>query len=305
MDKSLEEGLLAHIAICKERYEGGEGTEPFISEGFAKLGTGANTSKLELGTWSERLQEMLEGVQESQSYESVVKRIEGIKRWWNLSEAFLQQNSTSLGEAALKILAETEKGGVFPEGMDANWALDIQSAQTLDFLAALQHKKGRVGWDLGTLTGVSAAVLSQHMQVTTVEREPKLVEFAKRHLPSSVEVVQSEIIPFLEARAAAGAKADFIFMDLDKPCYKPCYELIMKHGLLAPEGVMLCDNVLYRGLVAQHQAGEVPEVTEKTAANAASLDGFLERVRQDREEGKVRTLMMPVRDGMLALTRCA
>merc|ERR1712193_196842 len=95
-------------------------------------------------------------------------------------------------------------------------------------------QNGKVAWDLGTLTGVSAAVLSQHMQVTTVEREPKLVEFAKRHLPNSVEVVQSEIIPFLEARAAAGAKADFIFMDLDKPCYKPCYELIMKHGLIAP-----------------------------------------------------------------------
>lgn len=205
----------------------------------------------------------------------------------------------------LKILAETEKGNVFPEGMDANWALDVQSAQTLDFLAAIQHKSGRVGWDLGTLTGVSAAVLSQHMQVTTVEREPKLVDFARRHLPSNVNVVQSEILPFLESQAAAGAKADFIFMDLDKPCYQPCYELIMKHGLLSPEGIMLCDNVLYRGLVAQHQAGELPEVSEKTATNAGSLDSFLQRVRQDKDEGKIRTLMMPVRDGMLALTRCA
>merc|ERR1719198_2875237 len=83
-------------------------------------------------------------------------------------------------------------------------------------------RTSRRPWDLGTLTGVSAAVLSQHMQVTTVEREPKLVEFARRHLPSKVEVVQSEILPFLESRAAEGAKADFIFMDLDKPCYQPC-----------------------------------------------------------------------------------
>merc|ERR1712137_1468989 len=302
LDQSLQEGLLAHVELVQEKYAGGQGTEPFISEGFNKMGTGCSCCKLELGTWSERMTEMLEGVQASQSYESVGKRVEEIKHWWDLTESFLQQNSNRLGEAVLKIIAETQKGDAFPEGMDANWALDLQSAQTLDFLAAVQHKKGRVGWDLGTLTGVSAAVLSQHMQVTTVERETKLVEFARRHLPSGVEVVQSEILPFLESRAAEGAKADFIFMDLDKPCYQPCYELIMKHELLAPGGMMLCDNVLYRGLVAQHQAGEMPDVSEKTAENAAALDSFLRRVRQDRDEGKVGTLMMPVRDGMLALT---
>jgi hypothetical protein len=59
--------------------------------------------------------------------------------------------------------------------------------------------------------------------------------------------------------------------------------------------------VLYRGLTAQHNAGEMPKVTEKTAANAASMDGFLELVRADTAAKKVRSLMMPVRDGMLAL----
>ena len=74
-----------------------------------------------------------------------------------------------------------------------------------------------VAWDLGTLTGVSAAVLSQHMQVTTVEREACLVNFARKHLPANVSVVQSEIEAFLQEKAAKGEKADFIFMDLVKP----------------------------------------------------------------------------------------
>jgi molybdopterin synthase catalytic subunit len=64
---------------------------------------------------------------------------------------------------------------------------------------------------------------------------------------------------------------------------------------------MLCDNVLYRGLTAQHHAGEMPKVSEKTAANAAALDSFLGMVRSDTAASKVRSLMMPVRDGMLAL----
>jgi caffeoyl-CoA O-methyltransferase len=105
----------------------------------------------------------------------------------------------------------------------------------------------------------------------------------------------------LEAKAAQGEKADFIFMDLDKPMYARCYTLVMEKELLAPGGIVLCDNVLYRGLTAQHSAGEMPAVSEKTAANAAAMDAFLEQVRADTAVGKVRSLMMPVRDGMLAL----
>merc|ERR1711998_557305 len=117
--------------------------------------------------------------------------------------------------------------------------------------------------------------MGQHMKVTTVEREPSLVNFARKHLPENVEVVQSEIEAFLEAKAAQGETADFIFMDLDKPMYARCYKLVMEKGLLAPGGIVLCDNVLYRGLTAQHNAGEMPEVSEKTAASAVALDSFL------------------------------
>ena len=102
-----------------------------------------------------------------------------------------------------------------------------------------------------------------------------------------VQVVQSEIEAFLQEKAAKGEKADFIFMDLDKPMYKGCYKLVMDNGLLAPGGIMLCDNVLYRGLTMQHNAGEMPKVSEKTAANAASMDAFLELVRADTAVNKV------------------
>merc|ERR1711907_480754 len=218
----------------------------------------------------------------------------GITRWWDLTAEFLEKNSTKLGPAVQEVLKATATENPFPEGMDMNWALDVQSAQTLDFFAGIQQ--GKVAWDLGTLTGVSAAVLSQHMKVTTVEREATLVKFARKHLPENVDVVQSEIEAFLEAKAAQGEKADFIFMDLDKPMYARCYALVMEKGLLAQGGI-----VLSRGLTAQYNAGEMPAVSEKTAANAAAMDAFLGQVRADTTAGKVRSLMMPVRDGMLAL----
>jgi len=43
-------------------------------------------------------------------------------------------------------------------------------------------------------------------------------------------------------------------------------------------------------------------VSEKTAANAAAMAQFVERVGRDKEAGRVRTLMMPVCDGMMAIT---
>merc|ERR1719159_226329 len=276
MDASLESALELHRNLMRLE-GGGVGMEPHITDGFHR--NRKVVSKLELGTWAERLSEMVSETAGSQSFETVKSKVRQITSWW--------------------VLTATADENPFPEGMDINWALDVQSAQTLDFIAAT--KVGKVAWDLGTLTGVSAAVLSQHMKVTTVEREASLVKFARKHLPENVDVVQSEIEAFLQAQASKGAKADFIFMDLDKPMYAGCYKLVMENGLLAPGGIMLCDNVLYRGLTAQHNAGEMPQVSEKTAANAASMDAFLGLVRADTAANKVRSLMMPVRDGMLAV----
>ena len=144
-------------------------------------------------------------------------------------------------------------------------------------------------------------LLNASLEVVTVEREPSLVAFARKHLPKNVRVEEAEIEAYLRNAAAKGKKADFIFMDLDKPMYASCYEIIMQESLLAPGGLLLCDNVLYRGLTAQHRAGEMPNVSEKVASNAASLDGFLQMVKKDMNSGLVRALMMPVRDGMLAV----
>ena len=296
MDASLESALELHRNLMRLE-GGGVGMEPHITDGFHR--NRKVVSKLELGTWAERLSEMVGETAGSQSFETVKSKVRQITSWWDLTAEYLEKNSTKLGDAVQKILQATNAENPFPEGMDMNWALDVQSAQTLDFFAGIQG--GKKAWDLGTLTGVSAAVLSQHMTVTTVEREASLVNFARKHLPENVEVVQSEIEAFLEMKAAQGEKSDFIFMDLDKPMYARCYKLIMEKELLAPGGIMLCDNVLYRGLTAQHNAGELPAVSEKTATNAAAMDAFLGQVREDTAAGKVRSLMMPVRDGMLAL----
>merc|ERR1711907_731771 len=302
LDASLEAGLAAHAELTLSYPNAGVGKCPFITIGASQQCTHCACSKLELGTWGERLVELCEEIGSSQSFETVQEKVQGIVRWWDLSSHYMQNNSTPLGKAVQNILAAQETESPFPEGMDTNWALDIQSAQTLDFLAALkkQGSENAVAWDLGTLTGVSAAVLSQHFdEVVTIEREEKLVEFAKKHLEANVKVLQAEIDMWLQMQA--GKQADLIFMDLDKACYEHVYELVKKFNLLKPGGLLLCDNVLYQGLPAQIEAGDDVDVSEKTRANAEALLKFNAMVKKDVQEGSMRSLMMPVRDGMLAV----
>jgi predicted O-methyltransferase YrrM len=327
MDASLEEARLAHQAYA-DRVEGdkygngvGVGVEPNITFGHARRESCSDycvCSKLELGTWAERLSEMCIEIEQSQTFENVREKVQGIARWWDMCGEYMQNHSSPLGETALKILEEQQKDGVFPEGMTIDWALDMQSAQTLDFLAALKANsktegQSVVAWDLGTLTGVSASVLASHFdKVDTVERNEHLAGFAAKQLQKNVTVHESEINTWLEAQKEAGNQADMIFMDLDKTAYEPLYQMIMDWNLLKPGGLLVADNVLYRGLPAEIASGvdlqdkyrskEGSElISQKTAMNAEALVRFNALVKSDVKAGSVRSLMLPVRDGMMAV----
>ena len=74
-------------------------------------------SKLVLkGTWAERLTEMCIEIKESQSFEAVQQKVDGIARWWEMCGQYMENHSSPLGETALRILEEQSKTGVFPEG---------------------------------------------------------------------------------------------------------------------------------------------------------------------------------------------
>jgi len=335
MDASLEEALAAHNEYVSAE-EGdkhgngvGVGSTPYITLGHARRDICSDfcaCSKLELGTWAERLEEMFTEVEGSQTFENVREKVQGIARWWDMCGDYMKNHSSPLGETALRIVEEQQKSGVFPEGMTVDWALDVQSAQTLDFLAALKSNscaakearaEGIVAWDLGTLTGISAAVLANHFdKVETVERNEHLASFAGSQLQENVSVHVSEIDEWLNAQDRACKQADMIFMDLDKTAYEPLYRLIMEKGLLKDGGLLVADNVLYRGLPAEIEGGEDLQekymakegaelISAKTVLNAQALVKFNSLVKSEVEAGSVRSLMLPVRDGMMAIVKVA
>merc|ERR1712193_273163 len=206
MDASLEEALVAHRdymhASEGDRFGNGVGVgnTPYITLGHARrsdCGDFCACSKLELGTWAERLCEMCEEVEESQTFENVREKVQGIARWWDMSGEYMKNHSSPLGKTA----------------------------------------------------------------------------------------------------------------------YEPLYRLIMERDLLKAGGLLVADNVLYRGLPAEIAEGEVDlrvkyrakegseMISEKTVLNAEALVKFNSLVKSNVDEGSVRSLMLPVRDGMMAVVK--
>merc|ERR1719486_351380 len=105
MDRSLEAALEVHRTLMRLE-GGGVGTEPYITDGFHR--NRKATSKLELGTWAERLSEMVSEMGESQSFETVKAKVGQINRWWDLTAEFLEENSTTLGDAVQQVLKATD-----------------------------------------------------------------------------------------------------------------------------------------------------------------------------------------------------
>ena len=81
LDASLESGLEAHRNLVTSAHPetGGVGADPFITIGAARESTHCATSKLELGTWSERLVELFDEIADSQSFCTVREKVQGIR----------------------------------------------------------------------------------------------------------------------------------------------------------------------------------------------------------------------------------
>lgn len=108
--------------------------------------------------------------------------------------------------------------------------------------------------EVGTAIGYSALVFAQAMgpegQVTTIERDEKIIPIAKENIKKAGQANNIEI---LEGDAAIvlgqlGGQYDLIFLDGAKGHYRSFLDQSM--GLLRPGGLLVSDNILYKGMVA-------------------------------------------------------
>ncbi len=147
--------------------------------------------------------------------------------------------------------------------------------------------------ELGTFTGYSALQIAAGLPVEgkliTCEVEPIHAAFAKRYFDKSPHGHKIEI-RLGEAQQTIlelNHDFDFIFIDADKANYPLYYDLLIPK--LKSKGLMVVDNALWRG-----------EVVTPNNARAKAIDALNQKARNDN---RVQTLMLPIRDGMLVISK--
>lgn len=126
----------------------------------------------------------------------------------------------------------------------------------------LDLKKPRHILELGTAHGYSALFFARKLpeaRITTIERNPVMIEAAVRDIESRPESARidmrsgdaSAILRELSDEISSGSEErfDFVFIDAGKSHYREFLELSEK--LCTDDAVIVCDNILIKGWVVE------------------------------------------------------
>jgi caffeoyl-CoA O-methyltransferase len=146
--------------------------------------------------------------------------------------------------------------------------------------------------EIGTFTGYSTLCLARGLpedgRVLTLDVNPDWTALARRHwekagLAHKIELRLGPALDSLRGLPAA-PPFDLAFLDADKPGYPAYYEEVLR--LLRPNGLLVVDNVLWMGRVADPDADD---------AETRHIRAFNELVARDP---RVECVMLAVADGL-------
>ena len=163
------------------------------------------------------------------------------------------------------------------------------------FLARLVRLSGakRI-LELGTFTGYSsismASALPPDGRIITCDVDPETTAIARRYMDESGygDRIEIKLGPALDTIATLEGPFDLVFIDADKVNYEKYYEAVLP--LLAENGLIVADNVLWSGRVVEDDGDE----------STRAIKEFNEHVRND---SRVVSVMLTVRDGMTLISR--
>lgn len=169
--------------------------------------------------------------------------------------------------------------------------------QFLRFLIKLNNPKRVL--EVGTAIGFSGLVMldaSKDIEkLVTIEKREDLAEIALKNIEEANEKkrVELKVGDALEVLKSMDDTFDFVFIDAAKGHYGEYFEEIKK--MITPKGVVVCDNVLYKGMVANDDL-----VLRRKKTIVKRLRNFIKEVTylDDYE-----STLIPMGDGLLVIAR--
>lgn len=151
--------------------------------------------------------------------------------------------------------------------------------------------------EIGMFTGYSALCFAEALPedgtVVTCDIDENAAAVARRYIAQALfgRKISIRMGPALDTMRTVTGPFDLIFIDADKPNYLNYYRRSL--DLLAPNGVILIDNVLWSGEVLKQ-----PSPDESTAA-------IQELNRTVSADPRVTAVLVTIRDGILVVRRVA
>jgi predicted O-methyltransferase YrrM len=153
--------------------------------------------------------------------------------------------------------------------------------------------------ELGTAIGYSAILMylasDKKTEIVTIERDDNMAAIAESNLlkygmENDIKVIKGDCIEVLQA---LNEEFDMIFMDAGKGHYKHFLPDCLR--LLSGEGVIIADNVLFRGMVASREL-----LVRRKITIVKRMKSYLEEVSNNPE---LLTSVLPMGDGIAVTVR--
>ncbi|MDU2491583.1 MAG: O-methyltransferase [Clostridium celatum] len=175
----------------------------------------------------------------------------------------------------------------------------IAQKETIKFLEFMVNMKKPLRiLELGTAIGYSAIIMHDaagtNPHITTIERSEEMIKYAKENIKSfgledKIVIEEGDCLEILEKLQEP---YDLIFMDAGKGHYNHFLPHCLR--LLKDDGIIIADNVLFRGMVASDEL-----VKRRKITIVKRMRTYLELVSQDKS---LITSVIPMGDG-IAITR--
>ena len=205
-------------------------------------------------------------------------------------EAYAAAHTTPAPGFLQALAAETR------ETLDAPQMLTGEiEGRFLEFLVFLAQP--RLVLEIGTYSGYSALSMARALpaggRIITCEIDPERVAFARRHIEKAgwADRISVREGPALDTVSSLDGPFDLVFIDADKEGYRGYYEAVLPK--LSERGLVVVDNVLWSGRVAQPPSDDDSESTR-------ALREFNDHVAADE---RVVNVMLSVRDGVTLVRR--
>lgn len=147
--------------------------------------------------------------------------------------------------------------------------------------------------EIGTFTGYSALSIARGLEegaiLDTIEVDDELEDIAASYFGKSGygSRIRQHIGSALDVVPRLGEVYDMVFIDGDKREYPAYYDMLMDGGYVRSGSILLADNILWYGKVA-----------EPIAHNDRHTEAIVEFNRKVKEDDRVDNVIVPIRDGI-------